>query len=206
MEWNGLERERALSQILDVTCVPLDRIIQVSSEVDHAVERSLFVYRNRRLKGRKELRAALTRITDLTKRLLKSLDELDDELFETSRVDRVSIVGLLAALLDVPLRYVPASESMKQPHRPLGSTQNPALRMLILDLYSSIVEGAQGKLTLSKVAAEIKGTLPAVLKILRPFLPEVIPVNLPYETLRDIRKSAVRGQLQRSSRARPLGQ
>jgi hypothetical protein len=129
----------------------------------------------------------------LSTELLKALHELDDEVFQVCRVDRVSVVGLLAALLDVPLRYFAVSQPKKEvSHRPQGSTQNPALHMLIFGLYASIVQEAQGKLTLRKDVNDIRGTLPAVLEILRPYLPEVIPVMLPYETLRDIRKAARR--------------
>jgi hypothetical protein len=115
-------------------------------------------------------------------------------------VERVSVVGLLTVLLDVPLRYLASSQPKKKvSNRPLGSRQNPILHQLILELYMSIVEGARGKLTLYDELGEIRGTLPAVLDILRPFLPAVIPVKLPYETLRDIRKSAREAQLRRRS-------
>jgi hypothetical protein len=102
----------------------------------------------------------------------------------------VSVVGLLATLLDVPLRYFATSQPKKKvAHRPRGSIQNPILRMLILDLYGSVVEQGRGKLTVRRDVDDIKGTLPAVLAILRPFLPKVIPVQIPYKTLRNARKS-----------------
>jgi membrane-bound ClpP family serine protease len=123
--------------------------------------------------------------------LLEALDEIDDEVFQVCHVDRVSVVGLLATLLDVPLRYFATSQPKKKvAHRPRGSIQNPILRMLILDLYRSVVEQGRGKLTLRRDVDDIKGTLPAVLAILRPFLPKVIPVKIPYKTLRNARKSA----------------
>jgi hypothetical protein len=191
-EWAGPERERVLSEIFNLASVPSDRrTSEVRFGVDWAVESALFVHRVRNLKRRKEMKVPLRRIARLSSELLKALHELDDEIFQVCRVDRVSVVSLLAALLDVPLRYFAASQPKKEvSHRPHGSTQNPVLRMLILGLYSSIVQKAQGKLTLRKDANDIRGTLPAVLEILRPYLPEIIPVMLPYETLRDIRKSA----------------
>ena len=137
------------------------------------------------------------RIARLRSQLLKALDELDDEVFQASGVERVPVVGLLTALLDVPLRYLTASQPKnRDPNRPLGSSQNPILRTLVLELYSSIVDTARGKLTLYVHGGEIRGTLPAVLEVLRPYMPEVIPVKLPYETLRDIRKSAREAQQQ----------
>jgi hypothetical protein len=191
-EWAGPERERVLTEIFDLACVPLNRrTSEVRFGVYWALERALFVHRVRNLKRRKEMKAPLRRIAKLSRELLKALYELDDEVFQVSRVDRVSVIGLLAALLDVPLRYFAVSQPKKEiSHRPQGSTKNPALHMLIRGLYASIVQEAQGKLTLRKDVNDIRGTLPAVLEILRPYLPEVIPVMLPYETLRDIRKAA----------------
>ena len=191
-EWVGPERERVLTEIFDVACVPLNRrTSEVRFGVDWALERAMFVHRVRKLKRRKEMKVPLRRIANLSRELLKALHELDDEVFQVCRVDRVSVSGLVAALLDVPLRYFAVSQPKKEvSHRPHGSTQNPELRMLILGLYVSIVQEAQGKLTLRKDVHDIRGTLPAVLEILRPYLPEIIPVMLPYETLRDIRKSA----------------
>jgi hypothetical protein len=200
-EWIGLDKKRTLTEIFHLACVPTVRISdELGFEVSQAVERALFDHRIRNLKRRKEMRAPFRRISHLRSQLLKALDELDDEVFQASGVERVSVVGLLTVLLDVPLRYLAASKPKNRvSNRPRGSRQNPILRRLILNLYMSIVEGAQGKLTLHGGGGEIRGTLPAVLEILRPYLPEVIPVKLPYETLRDIRKSAREAQLRRSN-------
>jgi hypothetical protein len=200
-EWIGPERQRALTEIFHLACVPSDRIsFEVGFEVSHAVERALFDHRIQNLKRRKEMRVPFKRIAQLRSQLLKAVDELDDEVFQASRVERVSVAGLLAVLLDVPLRYLAASQPKKTvSNRPRGSRKNPILHRLILDLYVAIVEGARGKLTLHGGGGETRGTLPAVLEILRPFLPEVIPLKLPYETLRDIRKSAREARLRRPS-------
>jgi hypothetical protein len=198
-EWIGPDQQRALTEIFHLTSVPTDRISdELSFEVSQAVERALFEHRIHNLKRRKEMRAPFRRISHLTSQLLKALDELDDEVFQASRVERVSVVGLLTALLDVPLRYLATSQPKNRvSNRPRGSRKNPILRRLILNLYMSIVGGAQGKLTLYGGGGEIRGTLPAVLEILRPYLPDVIPAKLPYETLRDIRKSALEAQRSR---------
>jgi hypothetical protein len=116
-------------------------------------------------------------------------------------MQRVAVVGPVAVLLDVPLRYLATLPPKNRvSNRPRGSSQNPVLRRLILNLYIFIVERARGKLTLSGGSGKAKGTLPRVLEVLRPYLPDVIPVELPYETLRDIRKSALEAQ-----RSRPTG-
>jgi hypothetical protein len=103
---------------------------------------------------RKDIRVRLRNIAKLSRDLLEALDEIDDEVFRVCHVDRVSVVGLLATLLDVPLRHFAKSQPKKKvAHRPRGSIQNPILRMLILDLYRSVVEQGRGKLTLRKLAA-----------------------------------------------------
>jgi hypothetical protein len=204
-EWIGPERQRDLAKILDLACVPSDRRTrtEIAVDVDQVVERALFVQRIRNLKRQKDTRMRLKHIAKLSRDLLKALEGLDDEVFKACRVDRVSVIGLLATLLDVPLRYFAVSQPKKLiSHRPRGSIQNPVLRMLILELYASIVEGAQGKITLRKDVDDIKGTLPDILEVLRPYLPDAIPVKLPYETLRDIRKSALRARQRVNVRVR----
>jgi hypothetical protein len=199
-EWFGTDQERAMTEIFRVACVPTDRIDdELRLQVSHAAESALLGNRIRILKRRNEMKRPFRRIVHLKSQLLKALDELDDEVFQASGVDRVSVTAPLTALLDVPLRYLGTSRpKTRVSNRPRGSTANPVLRRLSLNLYISIVEGAQGKLTLYGGKGEAKGTLPAVLEILRPHLPEIIPAKLPYETLRDIRKSAREAQERRS--------
>jgi hypothetical protein len=191
-QWIGRDRQQALTEIFHLARLTTDQITsELIFEVSQAVESAIFDYRIRNLKRRKEMGARFRRIEQLRNQLLKSLDELDGEVFQTRGVERVSVVGLLAALLDIPLRYLAASPPKNRvSNRPRGSRQNPILHGLIGELSMSIVEGAGGKLTLYERGGEIRGTLPAVLEILRPYLPEVIPVSLPYTTLRNIRKRA----------------
>jgi hypothetical protein len=198
-EWFGPDQPQVLTEIFRVAGVPTDRICdELAFEVGQAVENALLEQRIRNLKRKKEVRGPFRRIAHLRAQLLKELDELEDEVFQASGVERVSVIGPVAALLDVPLRYLPTLRPKNRvSNRPRGSRQKPVLRRLILNLYISIVERAQGKLTLYGGSGKAKGTLPAVLEILRPYLPEVIPAKLPYETLRDIRKSALEAQRSR---------
>jgi hypothetical protein len=87
-----------------------------------------------------------------------------------------------------------ASRPRKQvANRPTGTVQNPALSFLIGRLYESIVEEGHGKLTLwENDDRELKGTLPSVLKILHDRLPDKVPANLSYTTLRRCISSAKR--------------
>jgi hypothetical protein len=75
------------------------------------VEHALLVHRIRDLNRRKDVRVRLRHIAKLSRELLEALDTIDDQVFQVCRVDRVSVVGLLATLLDVPLRYF-----VKLPH------------------------------------------------------------------------------------------
>ena len=194
--WFGANKARALTEIFHVTRVPMDRICdELGFEVGLLVEDAILEQRIRNLKRRKEMRGPFKRIAHLKAELVKALDELDDEIFYASGFDRVSIVGALTVLLDVPIRHLATSRPKNRAsNRPRGSRANPVLRRLILNLYIAIVEGAQGKLTLYGGKGEAKGTLPTVLEILRPYLPEVVPAKLPYEFVRDIRKAAREAQ------------
>jgi hypothetical protein len=91
------------------------------------------------------------------------------------------------------------SPAPKAPNRPPGSVKNPKLHLLVRLLYEVLKKEGHGRLTLSMVDGQITGTLPAVLKLLRPYLPHIISAALPYETLRDIRKTA---QSERRDRTR----
>jgi hypothetical protein len=79
--------------------------------------------------------------------------------------------------------------------RPDGARRNDAFHLLIWDLHRLIVEQGDGQLTLGQRLSdgELTGTLAAVLAIMRPYLPDVIPKKLPYSTvqrqLRDVRWS-----------------
>ena len=201
-EWLGPDESQVLTEIFRVACVPTDQICdELAIEVSQAVENAALEQRIHNLKRKKEVGGPFKRIASLRAQLLQELDELEDEVFQASGVERVSVIGPVAALLDVPLRYLfKLKPKNRVANRPRGSRQRPVLRRLILNLYISIVERAQGKLTLYGGSGKAKGTLPGVLEILRPYLPEVIPAKLPYETLRDIRKSALEAQ-----RSRPDG-
>jgi hypothetical protein len=75
------------------------------------------------------------------------------------------------------------SKEKKAPHRPRKSFKNRALNFLVAALYRVIVVEAQGSLTLWQDAGDLKGTLPVVLDVLRPYIPGVLPVRIPFSTL-----------------------
>ena len=98
-----------------------------------------------------------------------------------------------ADLLEVGLRFgvrgtfnAERDQEQRRSVRHLPKVSNVPLRVLISGLRDLIVREAHGKLTLwnDPVGGGVKGTLPEVLAILRPYLPDVIPVKVNYRTLR----------------------
>jgi hypothetical protein len=87
--------------------------------------------------------------------------------------------------LGVALRFNHASYAEILKELPRGKAHHSSLVILVRDLRASIVYKAKGKLTLWRDphSSEMRGTLPAVLTVLRPYLPDVIPNNISYRTL-----------------------
>jgi hypothetical protein len=92
----------------------------------------------------------------------------------------------------------------RAPHRPAGSVKYPALHLLVRELFRWLVEHGHGRLTLFAGVDDYtpRGTLPAVVEILRPHLAG-IPVRLSYKMLRRIRaltpEAPKRASLQKSA-------
>jgi hypothetical protein len=98
------------------------------------------------------------------------------------------------------------SKEKKVPNRPLKSYKNSALNLLIHGLYRIIVVEAQGSLTLWQDAGDLKGTLPVVLDVLRPYIPGVLPVRIPFSTLHRSLVRAKKAYLKGSKRGLSQGQ
>jgi hypothetical protein len=152
---------------------------------------------------REQLRAAAKEIARLTKDLGNAIYEalVDKDLFplifeinwapdgyEGDEDDcTVDLFGLMSILDDFGTEFERlASPPIKQvPNRPPGTVQNPALSYAIDMLYRAIVKEAHGQLSLwENVDRELKGTLPSVLKLLHDRLPDKVPGNMSYGTLR----------------------
>jgi hypothetical protein len=73
----------------------------------------------------------------------------------------------------------------KESNRPSRSFKHRSLDLLIHGLYRLIVVDARGELTLweDRVSGLLKGTLPAVLELLRPNLHNILPEKIPFSTL-----------------------
>ena len=108
-------------------------------------------------------------------------------------------------LAELPLRelrhlsesaYSASKLEKKAAHRPLNSVKHRGLTFLIHALYKRIVEEAQGELTLwEDSAGDLKGTLPALLDMLRPYLPGVLPKKLTFSTLYRVLAKAKKSRL-----------
>ena len=190
-----------LDCIVQVTGIPEGLRSRVRRRVDRAVlsvERRNWDRADRRWRQR---RAAAKEIARLTKDLRNTIYEAEDLVgkdfwltvecapddYEGYDSTDISLYDFLSILDDVGEGYERlASRPRKQvANRPPGTVQNPALSFLIDRLYECIVEEGQGQLTLwENVDRELQGTLPSVLKILHDRLPDKVPANLSYTTLR----------------------
>jgi hypothetical protein len=142
---------------------------------------------SRGVKGRK--RALLRRVATLSDELRYAIGELDHE-FESHLRD-ASIIHLgitcdnlrerMQKSLDVlsrASRELATYDVKRVPHRPKGSSQHSCLRVLIYALQQIIERLGGGRLSISQNRdSEIGGTLVAVLNILRPHLPTVVPAR-----------------------------
>src|SRR5262249_7038872 len=114
------------------------------------------------------------------------LENAINHLEEPARLRLQNAYSSLKVLLDEIRKIVEAIRSATQPkkkkasHRPVRTFRHRALSFLVEGLYLDIVVEAKGKLTLWQDAAtgELKGTLPAVLELLRPHLPGVLPEKM----------------------------
>jgi hypothetical protein len=149
---------------------------------------------------REQLRAAAKKIARIIKDLGNAIYEAQDLLPSWFQIEwapdgyegddgdsTIDLFGLMSILDDFGAEFERlASPPTKQvANRPPGTVQSPALSFLIDLLYKCIVEEGHGELTVWKNDnRELKGTLPSVLKILRDRLPDKVPANPSYGTLR----------------------
>jgi hypothetical protein len=93
--------------------------------------------------------------------------------------------------LDEIRNLVVAARSAAQPsrlkisHRPPRTFKHRAFHFLVEGLYFYIVVEAQGELTVWQDSAtgRIRGTLPRVLKLLRPYVSSILPRKIPFSAL-----------------------
>jgi hypothetical protein len=96
-----------------------------------------------------------------------------------------------------------ARKRKNPPHRPRGSRQNRPFHNLVHKLYIAIVERSHGTFAVQKHSdtGKPKGTVPAVLQLLRPYLQEIIPKQLSYSTMRRMLIATATHRSQRRSGA-----
>ncbi len=213
----GVPREwqPALDYIFSTARAQIDRSASHQHDVWRACERAVDGQRARALLSKlsiamppsgsrlpARMRKRLERIARLIIQFGENYDEVSDAAMsarcivdESDWSDRYFELAFAESILSKAhdaKRFLAWKPEKTDSHRPRGSTSSPVFRRLVLDLYRSIVGGAHGQLTLRKERRDgaTKGTLPTVLRYLRPSLPDIIPAALPYESLRDMRKLA----------------
>jgi hypothetical protein len=192
----------ALDKIVRAARVPQEYESEARYRIQMAVVQALdsLNYLDRR-SSRPRPRTALKRIARLATKLYEALDQLG----ENRKWLEVDFDGPFDDADDVELYYVEslifdliqAAENAatfrekKAPNRPIGGVKNRPFHFLIDLLYAYLVEVAHGRLSVRKDAGgDLKGTAPAVLKILRPHLQGIVPSELSYSTLRRMLQSA----------------
>jgi hypothetical protein len=197
-------------QILTATKVPNQRLSAIRTRIKSAIiERMVSERVDREWNRKKEIRAPFLRIARQTEKLLKSVQQLEPELRRTltaslTMEEEENFLKLGEFWLPyLGTEVVPYERELRRfaelarragakpkrtvSHRPRFSIRHRALLSLIVRLYELIVETAGGELTLwdDVTHGKLKGTLPAILEILRPILPSTIPDrgNLNYSTL-----------------------
>jgi hypothetical protein len=88
---------------------------------------------------------------------------------------------LLRLAIAAKIHSMPKPKSVS--HRPRGSIKHPAFHFLLRDLRRSM-KPVGGRLTCRMENGRLKGTIPVVLEMLRPYLRDVIPPKLSYSSIR----------------------
>jgi hypothetical protein len=124
-------------------------------------------------------------------KLAEKLEETINLLDESSRLrlrsgtdksrlpmDEIRNLGVAARSATQPSR-------LKIPHRPVRTFKHRAFHFLIEGLYYYIIVEAQGELTLWQDSAtgRIRGTLPRVLELLRPYVSSILPKKMRFSAL-----------------------
>lgn len=190
----------AIDEILRLAHVPPHRRLVVSIGIQQTVVGALRHHKisQLRLHGR-NVRKPLRQIANAAHELAEVFVHLECEPRELLRtvIQARHSSAILKFVRPRPSGYLPifielaslfrdlAKSATAAPFaRPLGRLRTDALRYLVYGLHISIVVWG-GKLTLSKRVSDgqLSGTLPAILSVLRDYIPQVIPRKLAYSTL-----------------------
>jgi hypothetical protein len=145
-------------------------------------------------------RSELKRVAQLSKELAETLAALSRGVYALElyfKGDGGAFGSLLKfeltlrTLSDAAVRLMSPSKRTDA-HRPRFSVKNPTFHHLVQGLYSAIVKNSQGRFAVRKssTSGELKGTAPAVLNLLQPYLPDIVPRKLAYSTLRRMLQQA----------------
>lgn len=129
----------------------------------------------------------IKRVAEISQELERSINTLDEPArfrlkngYKRAALPLGEIRDLVEAAQSTPIPI-----EKKASNRPVHSFKSRSLELLIHGLYRLIVVDAQGELTLweDRGAGRLKGSLPAVLELLRPQLNGILPGSIPFSTL-----------------------
>jgi hypothetical protein len=197
-------------QIVIAAHVPNGRRRAVRTQVESLLsEQMVTAEMDRDIKEKENIRTPFRRLALQAEKLLKSAKQLDPDLrqwlsahltmeehaeflqrgefFPKRGATEVPYEREIRRFAELARRVAAGKPKRTVSHRPRFSTGHRALRSLVMGLYESLVKNGGGKLSLwdDVTHTELKGTLPAILEILRPVFPSIIPARkaLNYSTL-----------------------
>ena len=186
------EQVRAIIKMLDILKIPMEERNAAARELIVALEQCEDVTRYGHINANfrsferivllcKELLQEFRRLNGSGKRFLAD-DYYDEELFKF----------FPSAIQKLEARARLLKPRKRPAHRPDRSIKNPVAQVFVFELYR-VVGKFGGKLTLGMhiKAHKPNGSLPAVLAVLHDLLPTIVPRNIPYQTLRRMRRHAI---------------
>jgi hypothetical protein len=193
LEWNGRNTKTQLVTVAQLAKQLASALTSLDEAPLMLLEDAIFELTHDRRKKFKALYRIGGISGDFSLRLYGLKTDAFEELIDYNIPDSTApLRGVIHTLADAANAAILKAKSRerKDAWRPKDSVSNPCLYYLIRRLYTSVVKEAHGKLAVrkGKRGGELKGTLPAILAILRPYLPNIIPAKLSYSTLRRVPK------------------
>jgi hypothetical protein len=196
------EQVQAIIKMLDILKIPTQERDAAADELMVALQECEDVAKYGRINANfrsferivllcKKLLDEFRRLNGSGRRFLGDYDDESFKLFPSAIQKLAARAGLLRP-------------GKRAAHRPDRSIKNPVAQIFVFELYR-VVGKFGGKLTLGMhiSARKPNGSLPAALAVLHNLLPTIVPRNIPYQTLRRMRRHAIEELRRLSSSAGP---
>jgi hypothetical protein len=186
------EQVRAIIKMLDILKIPTQERNAAARELIVALEKSEDVARYGHINANFK---SFERIVLLCRKLLQEFRRLNGSgrrFLGDDWYDDESFNFFPSAIQKLAAKARLLKPGKRPARRPDRSIKNPVAQEFVVELYR-IVGKFGGKLTLGMHISAHKpnGTLPAVLAVLHDLLPTIVPRNIPYQTLRRMRRHAI---------------